>query len=68
MFDVLFNRKMIKHKMKKIQRKLYKIGTYDVCKIYLSCFDDERFVLEDGINILAYFHKDIRSQYLGTNQ
>ena len=48
--------------MKKNQRKLHKIGTYDVCKICLSCFDDKRYILDDGVNNLAYFHKDIRSQ------
>ena len=61
--DVLFNKKMTKHKMKRIQSKLHKIGTYDVCKISLSCFDDKRYILDDGINSLAFFfHKDIRRQ------
>ena len=27
--------------MKRIQSKLHKTGTYDVCKISLSCFDDK---------------------------
>ena len=45
--------------MKKIQSKLHKIGTYDVCKISLSCFDDKRYILNDGITTLAYFHKDL---------
>ena len=45
--------------MKGIQRKLHKIGTYDIFKISLSCFDDKRYVLDDGINTLAYFHKYI---------
>ena len=35
--NVLFNKKLIRHKMKRFQRKLHKIGTYDVCKISLSC-------------------------------
>ena len=48
--------------MRKNKSKLHEIGSYDVCKIYLSCFDDKRYVLGDGINSLAYFHKDIRSQ------
>ena len=46
--------------MKRIQSKLHKIGTNDVCKISLSCFDDKRYVLDDGVNSLAYFHKDIK--------
>ena len=32
-------------KMKKIQSKKHKIGTYKINKISLSCFDDKRFVL-----------------------
>ena len=29
-------KKLIRQKIKKIQSKLHRIGTYDVCKIYLS--------------------------------
>ena len=36
--------------MKRIQSKLHKIGTYDVSKISLLCFDDKIFILDDGIN------------------
>ena len=43
--------------MKRIQSKKHKIGTYEINKIQLSCFDDKRFVLNDGIYTLAYFHK-----------
>ena len=41
---------------------IYEIGTYDISKIILSCFDYKRFILDDGINTLAYFDKDTRSQ------
>ena len=56
--DVLFNKKVIRHNMKRIQSKLHRIGTYDVCKISLSCFDDKRYILDSGVNSLNYFHKD----------
>ena len=46
--------------MKRIQGKLHKIGTYDVYKISPSCFDDKRYVLDNGVDTLAYFHKDIK--------
>ena len=46
--------------MNRIQSKLQRIGTYHVCKISLSCFDYKRYVLDDGVNTLAYFHKDIK--------
>ena len=48
--------------MKRIQRKLRNIGTYNVCKISLSCFDDKTYILGDVIDSLPYFHKGIRSQ------
>ena len=59
--DVLFNKKMIRHKEKRIHSKLYSVGTYDVCKILLSCFDEKRYISDNGINSLAYFHVDIRT-------
>ena len=31
--NALFNKKLIRHKMKRIQSKIHEIGTYDVCKI-----------------------------------
>ena len=46
--------------MKRIQSNLHRIGTCDVCKISLSCFDDKRYVLDDGVNTFAYLHKDIK--------
>ena len=58
--DVLFHRKVIRHNMSRIQSKLHGVGTYDVYKISLSCFDDKRYILDDGIDTLAYFHKDIK--------
>ena len=57
----LFNKKIIRHKMKTLQSKLHKISTYDVCKISLSCFDDKRYILKDGITTLAYFDKDLEN-------
>ena len=42
----------------KMQAKKHKIETYEIDKISLSCFDDKRYVLDDGIHTLAYFHKD----------
>ena len=55
--DVLFNEKIIRHKMKRIQSKKHKLGTYEIDKISLSCFDNKRYVLDDGICTLAYFCK-----------
>ena len=59
--DTLFNKKIIRHKMRIIQGKKCKMGTYETNKISLSWFDDKRFVLNDGIDTLAYFHKDLKN-------
>ena len=59
--DTLFNKKVVRHKMKRIQSKKHKIETYEINKISLSCFGDKRFVLNDGIHTLACFHKGIDS-------
>ena len=56
--DVLFNKKNVRHKMKRIQSKKHKLGIYQIDKISLSCFDDKRYVLDDGIYTLTYFHKN----------
>ena len=42
--------------MKRIQAKnRNKIGTYEIDKISLSQFDGNRFVLDNGVDTLAYF-------------
>ena len=46
--------------MRRIQSKKNKMGTCAVNKISLSCFDNKRFVWDDGIHTLAYFHKGLR--------
>ena len=48
-------KKNIRHKIKRIQSKKHKLGTYEIDKISLSC---KRYVLDDGIYTLSYFHKN----------
>ena len=56
--DVLFNKKLIRHKMKRIQSKKHKLGIFEIDKIFLSCFDDKKYVLDDRIYNLSFFHKN----------
>ena len=58
--NVLFKKKLIRHKMKRIQSKLHTIGTYDVYEISLSFFDDKRYILNDRITNLPYFSRDLK--------
>ena len=46
-------KKLLGTKMKRIQSKKHKLGTYEIDKIPLSCFDDKRCVLDDRIHTLA---------------
>ena len=60
--ETLFNKRIIRHKLRRIQSKKHKMGIYEINKISLLCFDDKRFVLNDGIHTPAYFHKDLKKQ------
>ena len=58
--DTLFNKKVVRHKMRRIQSKKHKLGTYEINKRSLSCFDVKRFVFDHEIHMLAYFHRELR--------
>ena len=51
--DTLFNKKMLRHKMRRIESKKHEVGTNKIDKISLSVFDDKRFVSNNGIHTLA---------------
>ena len=57
--DVLFNKKVLRHKIRRILSEKHNIGSCLLNKISLSCYDDKRFILDDGINSLAFGHKNI---------
>ena len=62
--NILFNKKIMRHKMTRIQTKNLKLGTYETNKISLPCLDDKRFILKDDIHTMAYFHKDLKKEIL----
>ena len=53
--NVLFGRDFRRHDMKRIQSKLHRIGTYDVRKISLLCFDDKRYICDDAVGSFGLF-------------
>ena len=53
------NKKVITHKMRGFKSVNHKIYAYESNKTSLSCYDDKRYILSDGINTLPYGHKDI---------
>lgn len=54
--DVLLNKKQLRHSMKAIRSDKHQLGNYEVNKVSLSCYDDKRYVLADGITSYAYCH------------
>ena len=55
--DTLFNKKQMRHTMRLIKSEKHQIGSYVVDKISLSCFDDKRYIHENGVTSYAYGHK-----------
>ena len=51
-------KKLLDIKWKEYNLKKHKIGTYEIDKISLSCFDDKRYVLNNRFCTLDYFHQD----------
>lgn len=59
--STLFEGKQMFHKMKTIRSEHHQIGSYEINKVSLSCFDDKRYLLNDGISSFAYGHLAIGS-------
>ena len=57
--EVLFNNKQMHHTMKTIRSNNHQLGSFELNKISLSCFDDKRFIHENGITSHAYGHYKI---------
>lgn len=52
--DKLFENKQMYHKMKTIRTESHQLGSYELNKVSLSCFDDKRYILGNGISSYAY--------------
>ena len=57
--SVLQNNTIKKHKMKTIRSNYHEVSSYEIHKISLSCYDDKRYILDDGITSYAYGHVKI---------
>ena len=58
--DVLFNSKQVYHKMKTLRSQRHQLGSCEMNKISLSCFDDKRYLHNNGIYSYAYGHYEIQ--------
>ena len=50
----LLNSTIEKHMIKTIRSDHHVVSSYEINKISLSCFDDKRYILDDGITSYAY--------------
>ena len=60
--NTLFNAEQMSHKMKTIRSENHELGTYEINKVSLSCFDDKRYLNDDGLTSYAYGHKNIKQK------
>ena len=55
----LQNNNMMRHKMKGIRSECHQVSSYQFNKISLSCYDDKRYIHNDGITGYACGHYKI---------
>ena len=58
--ETLFNNKQMYYKMKTIRSQNHQLGSYEINKVSLSCFDDKRYIHEDEMVSYAYGHHNIK--------
>ena len=61
--EVLFNSKQEYHKMKTIRSQRHQLGSYEIIKISLSCFDDKRYPHDNGVDSYTDGHYKVQSTY-----
>ena len=57
--NVLLNNKQLRHKMKTIRSQKHQLGSYEINKVSLSCFNDKHYIRNNGITSYAYGHYKI---------
>ena len=57
--NVLLNNEQLYHKMKTVRSQKHQLGSYEINKVSLSCFDDKCYIHGNGISSYAYGHYKI---------
>ena len=57
--NALINNEQMHHKMKTIRSQRHQLGSYEINKVSLSCFDDKRYIHDNGTSSYAYGHYKI---------
>ena len=56
---LIYNEQM-HHKMKTIRSQRHQLGSYEINKVSLSCFDDKCYIYDNGTSSYAYGHYKIK--------
>ena len=54
--EVLLENRQMHHKMKTFRSINHQVSTYEIQKVSLSCYDNKRYILDDGATTRAYGH------------
>ena len=57
--NTLINNKQMHHKMKTVRSQKHQLGSYEINKVSLSCFDDKHCIHDNGTSSYAYGHYKI---------
>ena len=58
--NTLINNEQMHHKVKTIRSQRHQLGSYEMNKVSLSCFDDKRYIHDIGMSSYAYEHYKIK--------
>ena len=58
--NMLMNIEQMHHKIKTIRGQRHQLGSYEINKVSLSCFDDKRYIHDNGMSTYAYGHYKIK--------
>ena len=58
--NILLENRQMHHTMKTIRSSNHQLGSYELNKVSLSCFDDKRYIANNGVNSFAYGHYAIQ--------
>ena len=57
--NVLFNNEQLHHETKSIRSQKHQLGSFEIDKVLLNCFDDKHYIHDNGISSYAYGHYKI---------
>ena len=58
--NTLINNEQMHHKVRTIRSQRHQLGSYEINKVSLSCFDDKRYIHDNGTSSYAYGHYKIK--------